>query len=66
MVHECACALGPGSGCKKGREHKNIIALNLSFKIFKLSFNADDLPGCLAMFIYSQWGGVLDGESGDL
>lgn len=57
---------GSREWCKKEREYKNIAALNVSFRIFKLSYHANDLPGCLAMFIYSQWDGVLDGEPGDL
>lgn len=40
----CACILGLRSGSKKGREHKDIIVLNLSFKNVKLNFYADDLP----------------------
>ena len=46
ILHVCACILGLGSRRKKGREHKNNTALNLSFKIFKT--RDSDLPECSA------------------
>lgn len=42
-MHVSAYILELGSKSKKRREPKNITALNLSFKIFKLGFQANDL-----------------------
>ena len=58
IAHVCPCILGLGGGSKKGREHKNITALNLSFKIFKLNFHVDGLPECSATLCIPKWDSI--------